>query len=254
LGIGAHPDDLEFMAAHGILECFAQGDRWFAGVVVSDGAGSPRDLEYERHSDEQMTAVRRAEQKKAAYVGEYGAQFLLDHPSSAVKDPNNAAVVEDLIEILRSTRPELVYTHNLADKHDTHVSVALRVIAACRRLEPALRPKQLIGCEVWRDLDWLCDTDKVQMPVDRHENLLSALMGVFDSQIAGGKRYDLATLGRRRAHATYFESHGTDLHSALIWGMDLTPLMHAGDPLALVTALMRRFEDEVAARIRRLGG
>ena len=254
LGVGAHHDDLEFMAAHGILECFARSDRWFTGVVVTDGAGSARDFEYKAYSDEQMKTVRHAEQKKAAYVGEYGAQFLLNHPSSAVKEASNAGVLGDLTEVLRVTRPQVVYTHNLADKHDTHVAVALRVIAACRSLEPALRPKQLIGCEVWRDLDWLCDSDKYQMPVDRHENLQNALMGVFDSQIAGGKRYDLATAGRRKAHATYFESHGTDQHTALIWGMDLTPLMHEGDPLLHVAAFMRRFEEEVAARVRRLGG
>ncbi|MEO6599663.1 MAG: PIG-L family deacetylase [Polyangiaceae bacterium] len=254
LGVGAHHDDLELMAAHGILECFARPDRWFTGVTVSDGAGSARDFEYKNYSDEQMKAVRRAEQKKAAYVGEYGAQLLLDHPSSAIKDPKNVDVLSDLTEILGVTRPQIVYTHNLADKHDTHVGVALRVVAACRALEPALRPKQLIGCEVWRDLDWLCDADKFQMPVDRHENLQSALTGVFDSQIAGGKRYDLATAGRRKAHATYFDSRGTDQHTALIWGMDLTPLIHEGDPLALVGTLMRRFEDEVSARVRRLGG
>ena len=254
LGIGAHHDDLEFMAAHGILECFARTDRWFTGVIVSDGAGSARDFEYKAFSDAQMKTVRRSEQKKAAYVGEYGAQFLLDHPSSAVKDPAHKEVIADLTEVLRATRPEIVYTHNLADKHDTHVGVALRVIAACRALEPASRPKQLIGCEVWRDLDWLCDSDKLQMPVDRHENLQNALMGVFDSQIAGGKRYDLATAGRRKAHATYFESRGTDQHTALIWGMDLSPLMHGGDPAAHVSAFMARFEQEVLARVGKLSG
>src|SRR3954449_3474733 len=83
LGIGAHADDLEIMAAHGILECFASSERWFTGVVVTDGAGSARDSEYQSYTDEQMKVVRRAEQKKAAYVGEYGAQFMLDHPSAA---------------------------------------------------------------------------------------------------------------------------------------------------------------------------
>lgn len=254
LGIGAHHDDLELMAAHGILDCFAQPNRWFTGVVVSDGAGSARDFEYQAYSDQQLMQVRRAEQKKAAYVGEYAAQFLLGHPSSAVKDSKHSAVLADLTAILEQTRPEVVYTHNLADKHDTHVAVALRVLAACRALEPSARPKQLIGCEVWRDLDWLCDPDKFPMPVDRRENLQNALIGVFDSQIAGGKRYDLATAGRRKAHATYSESHGTDRHSALIWGMDMTPLMADGDPSAHVAALIRRFEDEVLARIRRLSG
>ena len=253
LGIGAHADDLEIMAAHGILECFASAERWFTGVVVTDGAGSARDLEYQAYSDEQMKAVRRAEQKKAAYLGEYAAQFLLDHPSSAVKASANPEVLADLVEILRVTAPEVVYTHNLADKHDTHVAVALRVIAACRVLEPSARPLRLLGCEVWRDLDWLADSDKVPLPLDRREHLQSALLGVFDSQIAGGKRYDLATAGRRRAHATYSESHDTDQHSALSFGMDLTPLMHEGDPGGYVAALLRRFEDDVATRVRRLG-
>jgi LmbE family N-acetylglucosaminyl deacetylase len=253
LGIGAHHDDLEFMAAHGILECFQRPDRWFCGVIVTDGAGSARDFEYKDYSDEQMRAVRWLEQKKAAYVGEYGAQILLSHPSSAVKDNAHAGLAADLSAVLQATRPEVVYTHNLADKHDTHVAVTLRVIAACRALPSAERPKRVIGCEVWRDLDWLADADKVAMPVDRRENLQAALMGVFDSQIAGGKRYDLATAGRRKAHATYSESHATDQHTGLIWGMDLTPLIESDeDPAALAAALIRRFETDVIERIRRL--
>jgi hypothetical protein len=77
-------------------------------------------------------------------------------------------------------------------------------------------------------------------------------MGVFDSQIAGGKRYDLATAGRRRAHATYFESHGTDQHSSLIWGMDLTSLLEGADPVQLVKSYIERFESEVTSRIAKL--
>jgi hypothetical protein len=176
----------------------------------------------------------------------------LAHPSSVVKDPARMNVVVDLSHILEAARPEVVYTHNLADKHDTHVAVALRVVEACRKLPAAERPQRIIGCEVWRDLDWLCDPDKLVMPVDRHENLHAALMGVFDSQIAGGKRYDLATAGRRRAHATYFEAHGTDQHSSLIWGMDLTPLLSGAEPHELVKSYIERFAAEVSARLDRL--
>jgi LmbE family N-acetylglucosaminyl deacetylase len=251
LAIGAHQDDLEFMAAHGVLECFQSDAHWFTGVVVTDGSGSPRDFEYERYSNERMMAVRRLEQRKAAYVGEYSAMLQLVHPSSVVKDAAAPSVIADLTNVLAATRPEVVYTHNLADKHDTHVAVALRVIAACRALPPEQHPKRLIGCEVWRDLDWLCDADKVVMPVDGHENLQASLMGVFDSQITGGKRYDVATAGRRRAHATYFESHGTDQHRLLIWGMDLTPLLSGADPAELVKAHIARFESEVVTRIAR---
>jgi len=42
LGIGAHQDDLEFMAFHGILACYDQKDRWFGGVTITDGRGSSR--------------------------------------------------------------------------------------------------------------------------------------------------------------------------------------------------------------------
>jgi LmbE family N-acetylglucosaminyl deacetylase len=255
MAIGAHHDDLEIMAAHGILECFARQDRWFLGVVTSDGAGSPRDSEYKQYTDDQMKKVRKLEQKKAAFVGEYGAQVLLDHKSSSIKDPKNETVVEDLVSLLRASRPKVVYTHNLADKHDTHVGVVLKVIRACRALGPDERPSKLIGCEVWRDLDWLCDRDKVVMPVNGHENLQNALMGVFDSQIVGGKRYDLATAGRRKAHATYFESHETDQNSGLVWGMDLTPLLAnpSMEPFDLFAALIANLTSEVRERMGKVG-
>ena len=252
LAVGAHQDDLEIMASHGVVECFQSASRWFTGVVVTDGAGSARDSEYAKYTDEQMMAVRKLEQRKAAYVGEYSAMLQLLHPSHVVKRADRAEVVSDLVAVLTATRPEVVYTHNLADKHDTHVAVALRVVTACLALPAEARPQRIIGCEVWRDLDWLRDEDKVVMPVSRHENLHAALMGVFDSQIAGGKRYDLATAGRRRAHATYFESHGTDRESALIWGMDLTPLLSGAEPEQLVKEYIARFEDEVTSRVARL--
>jgi hypothetical protein len=80
------------------------------------------------------------------------------------------------------------------------------------------------------------------------------LLGVFDSQIAGGKRYDLATMGRRRANATYFETHGVDLTTGLSFAMDMTPLVLNDDqePLALVEDLIQRFAQDVSERIRRV--
>ena len=40
MGVVAHPDDLEIEGYPGIAECFGRDDRWFCGVVVTDGAGS----------------------------------------------------------------------------------------------------------------------------------------------------------------------------------------------------------------------
>jgi len=252
LAIGAHADDLEIMAAHGVLECFQQSSRWFTGVVVTDGAGSARTHAYAAHSDAELVALRRLEQRKAAYVGEYSAVVQLAHPSASVKDAKAPAVASDLEQLLAACRPEVLYTHNLADKHDTHVAVALRVVAACRRLPESQRPARIIGCEVWRDLDWLCDSDKLAMPLEGRENLQAALLGVFDSQIGGGKRYDLASAGRRRAHATFSEARAADRHDAMIWGMDLTPLLDGTDPQRLVQDYIARFERDVIDRIGRL--
>ena len=254
LGIGAHQDDLEIMAYHGILQCFGFDGRWFTGVAVTNGRGSARDLAYRDFTDGQMIDARKREQKKAATVGEYSAVVLMNHESARIKDASDEAVAADLDELFSVVAPEVVYTHNLADKHDTHVAVALRVIAALRRLPPHARPRSLIGCEVWRDLDWLCDRDKVVMPVDTRPNLADALLGIFDSQIAGGKRYDLAARGRRLANATFFESHEVDQRQAIIFGMDLTSLLTDADadPLALVETHIERFADEVRERVRRL--
>ncbi|MGQ9455553.1 MAG: PIG-L deacetylase family protein [Armatimonadota bacterium] len=252
--VGAHQDDIEIAATHGILECFGKPDKWFMGVVVTNGSGSPRDDLYANYTDEQMMAVRRVEQKKAAYVGEYCAQAFLDYSSAEVKDPANINVVEDLKQILLLARPEIVYTHNLADKHDTHVATALRLIRAIREIPKDARPQKLLGGEIWRDLDWLCDKDKVVLDVSAHENLSAALLGVFDSQICGGKRYDLATMGRRRAHATYFESHGVDVSAALTFAMDLTPLVvdESIDAVSYVQSFIDRLAREVDERIRKL--
>ena len=254
LCIAAHQDDIEIMAAQPILECFQQKDRWFTGVVVTDGRGSPRNAMYENYSDEEMRMVRFKEQRKSAMVGEFSAQVMLDIPSHIVKDASSAEPVEDLVAVLRAAKPGIVYTHNLADKHDTHAGVALRVIEALRRLDQAERPERVVGCEVWRALDWLVDSDKVVMNLSVHENLQLALLGVFDSQIAGGKRYDLASMGRRRANATYFESHDVDESTGLSYAMDMTPLMHdvSLKPAEFVHALIHRFEQDVNERIGRM--
>jgi len=179
---------------------------------------------------------------------------FLDYPSKEIKSAAEVAPREDLKALIAACGAETIYLHNLCDKHDTHVGVALRTIAAIRELQAEQRPKKLYGCEVWRDLDWLVDTDKVVFNCDGHENLASALLGVFDSQIAGGKRYDLATMGRRRAHATYHQSHSVDAAQLINFGMDLTPLVNDAsiDPLEYACCHIQRFEKDVRARIGKL--
>jgi LmbE family N-acetylglucosaminyl deacetylase len=255
LCIAAHQDDIEIMAYHGIAECFGQKDKWFTGVVATNGAGSPRNGTYGGYTDEEMQKVRLMEQRKAAYVGNYASQIQLGYTSSQVKNANETALVDDLAAILRATDPEVVYLHNPADKHDTHIGVLLRSVAALRAAREIVRPIKIYGCEVWRNLDWMSDDEKQVLPSSARPNIAAALVGVFDSQISGGKRYDLATAGRRVANATYFASHGTDQETALSFAMDLTPLVE--DPslsiAEYVLGFIENFRKDVERRLTALG-
>jgi len=250
LGVGAHADDLEIMAIHGILACFEHGERWFGGVVATDGVGSPQSGA--RVAPAELRDVRRREQERAAVLGRYGAVVFLDHPSSAVKDATEGGLTSDLVAVLRATRPSVVYTHALSDTHDTHVAVTLRLLDACRALGPEERPEKILGCEVWRGLEWLTAVDKVELAVDERPDLQAQLLEVFASQV-GEKRYDRAALGRRAANAAFAESHRTDRHDGVVWAMDLTPLVReVAQPAELMQTFVRRLEADVVGRIHRL--
>lgn len=225
MAVLAHQDDTEISSYHGIAECFGQKDKWFSSVIVTNGAGSPRAGIYADYTDEDMQNIRLKEQRKAALLGEYSIQVQLGYPSSAVKDPQNKNPVDDIYQLLQIAQPSYLYLHNPADKHPTHVATLLRAIDAVRKLPDGIKPDRVYGCEEWRDLDWLTDNEKIVLDVSAYENLSTSLVSLFDSQISGGKRYDLATTGRRLANATYFDTHNTDKIKALTFAIDLTPLI-----------------------------
>ena len=254
IAIGAHQDDLEIMAYHGIMECYEKTDKWFTGVVVTNGAGSARTGKFANYTDEEMQQVRREEQRKAAEIGKYAVQFQLDYPSSEIKDSSNNEIVNDILSILKKTKPEVVYLHNPADKHDTHIATMVKTIAAIRQLPNEQRPRTVIGCEVWRDLDWLADDKKVIMKVHQYPELAKQILDVFESQIIGGKRYDLATIGRRLANATYYSSHTVDNCDAITFGIDLSPLLK-DDSLSLqefISEEIEAFQNDVENKLNKL--
>ncbi len=253
LAIGAHQDDLEFFAFHGIGHCYCNPKQWFTGVICTDGAGSPRSGPYENVSDSEMPAIRQHEQRKAAVVGDYSAIIQLAHPSSTLKDRSNQNPVSDLQQILTIARPEVVYLHNPADKHDSHITTLLRSLQALRALPPKLRPSQTWGCEIWRGLDWLCEEDKALLPCSTRPNLQAALNGIFDSQISGGKRYDLAVMGRRLANATFLDPHTTDQETGLTYAIDLNPIVQ-DDQLCLIEYtlnLVENLKQDIRSRLEK---
>ena len=128
LGVGAHQDDLEFMAMHGILECYGKPDKWFSGVTCTNGGGSARTGPFAGFSNAEMIEVRLGEQREAASVGEYGFMAQLGYSSSDIKGEKHDQFVEGLKDLLVASSPEVVYTHNPADKHATHIAVVTALI------------------------------------------------------------------------------------------------------------------------------
>lgn len=241
LGIGAHADDLEFMAFSGIEECRAGGGV-FGGVTVTDGAGSVGGAQ-------DLVAVRRAEQRNAAEMAGYAVMVQLGRTSAEARTPG--ALAFDLAEILAAARPQTVYTHNPADRHETHIGVVSEVIEALRKVTPERRPRQVFGCEVWGDLDWLAGDDRVRLDCGGDEGFAAKLNAVFRSQIEGGKRYDLAVMGRRRAQATFDNPRAADAAEMVTLAMDLTPLIE-NDDLSLrdfVAVKIERFREDVLRRL-----
>jgi LmbE family N-acetylglucosaminyl deacetylase len=225
MGVGAHQDDLEIMAFHGVLSCYDNPDDWFCGVTCTEGTGGPRKEGLEQLSPEEVGALRNQEQEKAAELGQYGAMIQLNYSSQVVKNKSKSDVVANLYDVLTAVQPRVVYTHNPADKHDTHVGVAIATLEAIRKIPIGQRPSKLYGCEVWQDLDWLNDKEKVRLDVSGNNNLAEALINCHASQVTPAKRYDLATLGRRRANATYSDSHSNTPGSYVTHAMDLSPLI-----------------------------
>lgn len=242
IAVGAHPDDLEFMSGHAILAgAKAAG---FAGVTCEAGSENPAEQ-----------VVRLKEQEDAARLGNYLAVATLSHLSKDLKAGRRAPLVADLKTLFATAKPQAVYTHNPADKHDTHVAVCVSVVEALRSLPADRRPARLYGCEVWRGLDWVVDAEKTRFDVSDGMGHLAKLMKAYPSQLQG-KAYDLALDGRKRANATFFDARSNDQMTHCEYALDMTELL-TNTTLAVEAWIDRHLESlrsDVKARIARISG
>ncbi len=251
LAIAAHQDDIEIIGFHGIAECFGHDDRWFTGIVITDGANSPRSGVYAHYSDDEMAEIRKREQRQAAELGQYSLVLQCGAASAELKNGINSALVERLTRWLALAQPQIVYLHNLADRHQTHSSVCLHALEALRALGAKLRPQQVLGVEVWRSLDWLPEQYRLRLDVSAQRLLYMQLIAVFDSQISAGKRYDLASDARHLCNATFDQSHAVDGAGYLSLAMNLMPLV-ANPELeyqAFMATILRQFEEDLSANL-----
>ncbi len=186
-------------------------------------------------------------------MGGYAAILQLGHPSAEVRGSGRRSLTSDLLQILKAAKPRVLYLHNPADRHETHVAVLLASLAALRQLPPADRPAEIYGCEVWGDLDWVPSERVIRLPCPAPAEFGPSLLRVFRSQV-DGKRYDLAAAGRRRAQATFADAYTPDQAEEVVLALDLKPLVE-NSRLTLaefVSSLTDEFQKQTLERIRRL--
>lgn len=253
LCISAHQDDIEIMAYSQIFDCYNNKNKYFCAVNTTNGSGSPRTGKFANFTDEEMVKTRIEEQKKACDIGKYNGLIMMMYPSKDIKNVSCTAPKEDLKQIILTTKPEIVITHNLLDKHSTHIATCIKVIDALREIKDIYKPKQVIGLEVWRGLDWLSSKDKLFFDTSKNKKLEKNLLNVFESQVEGGKRYDLAAIGRRYANATFFESHNTDEVKSLNYGLDMTEFVYSNKSYTeFIKEKIKNFEEEVLNQVEPL--
>jgi LmbE family N-acetylglucosaminyl deacetylase len=225
LAVGAHPDDLEFMCLEPIARCRTKKN--FGGLIVTSGSGSLRAPEHANLSASEFAEIRWEEQKKAARLGDYAFVDSLNVESGTLREVSGLARLADTLEnYLADLNLESLYMHQPFDRHASHVRVCFALLEALRRLPKSKRPKQILGCEVWRNLDWSPKSSKQLRPLTRADLELQVLLAeVFVSQAnpKTAKNYVEALVGRKTANAVFQEGLTQDSGVAVEVFVDLAP-------------------------------
>ena len=239
-GIGTHPDDLELLALPGIMAHFEDPkNNWFFGIVAGDGVGIPRPDGYD--TDHDYSIARAEEQKRVAFVGQYSGVALLNYPSSDIKH-HNPQIALELKGLIEKAQPKQAFIHDVvAEQHETHKILGHISIEVLRQLDAELRDNMdVYGGEVWGSLEWLNEADRVVFDVSKYYRLAGSLLHLYVSQLRT-KPYDDAFMARMRARATFREAHEADQMEAILYAIDMTPLIR--QPTLDVVEFVQGFYD-----------
>jgi LmbE family N-acetylglucosaminyl deacetylase len=122
LAVGAHPDDLEILCGGTIARFVREGHAVVMCHATSGNRGSYV------HTSEEIARIRDGEARRAAEIA--GAEHVtLGLPDSEVEaaDPAQKRAVVDLV---RTTRPDLIITHYPADYMSDHNEISKLVFDA----------------------------------------------------------------------------------------------------------------------------
>jgi LmbE family N-acetylglucosaminyl deacetylase len=104
LGIGAHPDDMDFLAAGTVAAWVAAGAKAYYLVLTNGNKGSA-DLSAD---PQDLTDMRRKEQREAAKILGVSEVFFCDYDDGELQCSMD--VKKDIVRIIRTVRPDTVIT------------------------------------------------------------------------------------------------------------------------------------------------
>jgi hypothetical protein len=174
----AHQDDIEIMAHAGICDCLeANRARKPLAAWWSPTAPAPRALVQvlELHRRADAVGIRRdgATPRRRSSAATRSSSSSA-HPSADVKSggPRRGVARRPHTAIFAGAcSPECRLSAQPGGQARHPRRRARRCLEALRALPPGARPRRVLGCEVWRDLDWLVDADKVALDSGRHPEL-----------------------------------------------------------------------------------
>lgn len=142
LVISAHPDDME-IGMGGTVAKLSKNRNSIVSIILTDGRRAPNPSGW---SPEKIAKVRKQESKKAARILGVKETIFFDLDSIDGKD-NYAAAKQKILKIIRSLKPQQVFTlHPTLDRHSSHRLAGRVCLEAC---DESRLKNEVWAYEVW---------------------------------------------------------------------------------------------------------
>jgi LmbE family N-acetylglucosaminyl deacetylase len=201
LAIGAHPDDIELGCGGLLLKAARQGHNVFMYILTRGSAsGDP--------------VQRTIEQKEAARI--IGARASWIDNFEDTKLTPGVELINHIEQVIRMTRPDIIYTHPLNDTHHDHRAAAAATCEAARFVPNILSYEMPVTKDFKPQV--YCDISDV---IDEKVELLNAF--VSQSEKAFLKSNAVKGLSQYRALQSRLGKDVTAVEAFEVMQIGLTP-------------------------------
>lgn len=185
IAVGGHIGDMELTAGPTLAKMVLEGNR---AIII--------DCTYGERGHPTLTPTVYKEQKlrEGKFFAEtIGAEFVTFDYSDGFL-PDDEAVAEQIAQVIRESKPDLLITHWVKSMHRDHVNAAqaaLRgIFLASIPIEGELLPRHTVGsilhAENWEDMDGFDADTFVQIPDEAFDLWLA---GISEHSFARGETY-----------------------------------------------------------------